>query len=298
MIADFFKIIKWKLLIHIVLIQFLFKFCFLYGYGFQTTLSFVKIALLSFATICVVSSGYLIHYSLKSNKFSKLKFPKGYAKIVSYSLCFLGFIINVYLSFYINKPWYSFIYIISIICVLIYSKKVKKKSFITNLLSAFLRVFCILLVWWFDYPINLSISQLDFYFYLEIITVFYLVLSFFGNIIRELLIDIRNINIDQINKQNTLPVLLGRKRTKNFILYLSIFITTIITISAITLITNKFLLNTIILLGTFPQLFFIYSIINTTKDKEYNALLHKSNLLYIIAIISVPLISSYIKYVS
>ena len=61
----FLNIIKWKNLLYIAFIQFLFKIFFLHGYGFKTKLSFFDLFLLQVSTVGVLSAGFLINYYVK-----------------------------------------------------------------------------------------------------------------------------------------------------------------------------------------------------------------------------------------
>ncbi|OSY89209.1 hypothetical protein WH52_00715 [Tenacibaculum holothuriorum] len=297
MFDSFLSIIKWKKLVHIVVVQFLFKYCFLYGYGFETKLTFVDLGVLSLSTITILASGYLAGYYLRYKSNKHLVFSSKDALALSVIFGVTGVALGIYLSVFIGKPYYSIIQFISLFGAILYFKLVRKKTFFNNIMEGVLKVLCVLIVWWFDYPIELNAAQANTFFYLQLITIFYVTYSFLGNILREILIDIININNDYIKKHKTLPIVLGRKRAKNIILTVSIFILFATVAFALLVVKDKFILGVIFLFGTVPQLWFIKRLMGVNTSIEYQKFMKVSNLVYILAVVSIPIIAIYFKYV-
>lgn len=296
MINSFLSIIKWKKLTHIVIIQFLFKYCFLCGYGFKTKLSFVDLGILSLSTITILASGYLYGYYLKFNN-NRVIFSTKHAKYLSYFFAVISIILGTYLSFYIQKPFYTIIQILALTLVILFFKFIRTKTFFNNLAEGGLKVLSILIVLWFDYPIELTQEQANTFFYLQIITIFYAIYSFLGNIVREIIKDIITINEDYIKKHKTLPIVLGRKRAKNVILTISIIILFSTVAFGILLVNDTFILSIIFLFGTIPQLWFINDFLKTNTALEFKKIMKITNTVYILAVLSVPIIAIYFKYV-
>lgn len=295
MLTSFLQIIKWKNLLHIVVVQFLLKFCFLNGYDFQTKLTFVDLTILSIATTSILVSGHLFNYYLAPKKREDI-FSKTHALYISYVFGFVGTIVGIYLSFFIDKPSYSFIFILSLLAVLSYFKLIRIKTFFSNIAVSFVRVFSVLLVLWFDYPVNLEVNQFNLFFNLELIIISFIGYSFFANIIRGILFDIKNINNDHFENQQTLPILLGRKRAKNIVNVILIGLMLIATV-ILFLIKIKFIQFIILFTVVFPQLWFIYQLSVASSDKQYKLLYNKGNLAYYFTFLSVPLFTYYFKYV-
>ena len=132
---------------------------------------------------------------------------------------------------------------------------------------------------------------------LQMVTMVYVLISFLGNISREIIVDIINTNEDNIHNQKTLPILLGRKRAKKIALVLSIIIWVLIFSLAITFIENKFILTTIILLGSIPQLYYIYLLINASDIKNYKFLHTVNQFVFLFALVSIPVVAYYFKHV-
>lgn len=296
MLSTFFNIIHWKELLYFIFLLFLFKFCFLYGYGFKTTLSFFDLSLLALSSVFIIASGYLTNY-FKRKQGIKNVFPLQEIKVAIIVFAFLGFFLGVLLSFKINKPSYSFIFLFCLIATILYAINTKKKTFIDSIGKSFLKPFIILVVLWFDAPISLTPSQWDLFFKLQAIAIVYIIISFLGNIVREIVIDINKINNDYSRKNSTLPVLLGRKRAKNIALVLSILVSFIVIYFSITFLKSKYLLLSVLLLVTLPELIFIYYLIQASTQKNFKFLYKISNIAYLLGILSVPIVTYYFKYV-
>lgn len=296
MLVAFFNIIRWKELLYFIFLLFLFKFCFLYGCGFKTTLSFLDLSILSLSTTFIIGTGYLTnYYKRKQGKKNVFPLDKIKTSVIFFSIS--GISLGVLLSFKINKPYYSFIFLCCLIATLIYANNTKKKTFLNSIGRAFLKPFIILIVLWFDAPINLNTSQWDLFFKLQSIAIVYVIISFLSNFYREIIIDINKINYDYVRKNTTLPVILGRKRAKSTALIIVITVSIIILYFSITYIKNKILLLAIFFLGTVPELFIIYLLMNASSSNSYKFIYRVSNIAYLLAIFSVPIVTYYFKYV-
>lgn len=297
MIKLFFDIIRWKELLYLSFVLFLFKFSFLHGYGFETALSFTDLGLLAFSGCLILASGHLINYAYRKSKKKHVKFPIKKAKKYSYITAILGVFLGAFLCFKIGKLSYIIVFILSIIAVLVYSRTVTKKTFINNLVKAFLKSSIILLVLWFDAPINLSISQWNLFYLLETVIISYFIISFLSNIVREIIIDFNNINIDNAKKHNTLPIVLGRRRAKKTAIIIAIISCLFVFSFAIINLKNTFIVTTILLFGTLPELVFIYFLLLASSNKDYKRLYKLANVAYLLSMLTIPILAYYFKYV-
>ncbi len=295
MLSVFLNIIKWKRLLYFSFVLFLFKFCFLYGYGFKTALTFFDLGILTISFSSLFASGHLINYSYR--KHINKVFPPKKSKTLSYILMGVGLILGIFLSFKINKPLYSLIFIFLAFIEYLYSYKFFKKNFFNNLFKSFLIPFAIICVWWFDAPLNLSSSQWDLFFQLQLTTIIYVIISFLSNLVKDLVTDIKNIDVDNFKSHETIPILLGRKRAKMIVLFVSIFICVFVFTLALVFKDNKYIFITILIFGTIPELYFIYRLLNSSTPKEYESLHKVVNIVYFIGILSIPIIAYYFKYV-
>ncbi len=290
------NIIQWKRIAFFVFILFLFKFCFLYGYGFKTTLSFLDLSLLSISSVFLLSSGYLTSFFYRNQR-KKISINLLKIKRAAWVLLFLGIFIGAYFFIKIQKPWYLLVFIICPTIAYFYSQKNIYKTFFNNIITSVIVSFSILMLWWFDTPINLTQEQWSLFFKLQFVVVIYSILYFLSSIILEIITDIVNINQDNLNKESTLPILLGRKRAKNITLLIAILVCLFIFTIAVLQIKNKFILTTILFLGTIPQLYFIYHLINASSTSDYIKLYIIIKRIVLLAVLSVPIIAYYFKYV-
>ncbi|WP_435263125.1 UbiA family prenyltransferase [Tenacibaculum sp. nBUS_03] len=297
MSKTFFKIIKWKNLLYIAFIQFLFKIFFLHGYGFDTKLSFFDLFLLQVSTFNILAAGFLINYYARKKGVKHLKYPVKKAKNVAIFFAMTSVTLGFVLSFNINKPYYGFIGVFNMILITFYSLYILKKTIFTNIINSFIKAYSVLLVWWCDVPVNLTTDQWELFFKFQLITIFYISLSFIGNIARDSIVDIININHDYTYNHQTVPIVLGRRRTKTMVIVISILSSIIVLIFAIWIIEIKFIRATILLLGTVPQLHFIYYLLKARSNNDYKALLQKANIVYFLAVMSIPIVAYYFKYV-
>lgn len=298
MYGSFINIIQLKRLLYFSFVLFLFKFCFLYGYGFKTALSFFDLGILTFSFISLFAAGYLFnYYHRKVNSKKKKPFPLKKAKTLSLVFSAISLILGVLLSLKIQKPLYIFIFIFGVIITYTYSKSAIKKTFLNNLIQSFLIPFAIICLWWFDAPVNLSSPQWDLFFKLQLATILYACVSFLSNLVRVLIIDIKNVDKDHFNKHHTIPILLGRKRAKNIILAISIFTCFFVFSLAILFADIKYIYLTIIILGTIPELYFIYHLMKASTKNDFIKLYKITNIVYMLGILSIPIIAYYFKYV-
>lgn len=289
----FFNIVDWKRLLYFSFIIFLAKYCFLYGFGFETTLSFVDITIFTFS--CMLF--YISIYTLKHYYVNKISLNLQNLKIISFICLVLGFLAGVYLSFKIQKPYFSFLFLFCAILAIVFSKHTEKNSFLSHLIKSFLLPFTILCVWAIDTPINLTTNQWNIFFKLQFITMAYLLLSFISTLIEETIKGITTINEDNLNKRKTIPILLGRKRAKSVILSMMFFSAILILLLAFSLKQSKYLFITVVLSNLLPQVYTMYLLTKATTNKSYRSLLKRMKAFHAFGIMGVIAIAYYFKYV-
>ncbi len=287
------NIIKWKKLLYIVATQFLFKKYFLTDQGFQTKLSYFQFLLLSLATISVLASGYLTNYSVRKRHRKHLKIPIKKATLGAIISGVFGVLSCGLVSYIVEEPSYILIGVVVIAIVTMYSLQVTKKSFFSNIINSFIKAFSVLIVWWYDTPVGLTDKQWDIFFKLQLIALLYIFLFFIGNIVRETIKDVINIDYDLSQNHKTIPILLGRNKAKYSALFISFMGSLIVFGAALLFIRSPFILITIFIFGIIPQSFFIFHLIKIKSYDEYKKILIMSDLVYISALISIPIMAYY-----
>lgn len=219
-ILAFFNLIRWKNLLLIIYIQTLLKFIVFNSFNVPTNLSIIQFVALLISIILITSAGYIINdiYDLKSDLINKPQkvivtnqFSIANAQQLYLFLNASGIILGIGLCLNIEKPSYSFIFIGASLLLYYYSKKFKSKPLIGNLIVSFLISVSIFILYLFD--INKTAHSINQQLIINVI----LILSFFAfsiNFIREIVKDIEDVNGDNTLNMKTLPILIGKKRSK------------------------------------------------------------------------------------
>ena len=227
-LSAFLNLIRWKNLLLILYTQLAIKYSFFTTFSTETNLTSFQFITLVLAVICITAAGYIINdiYDVEADIINKPKkliitkyFPVETAKKLYFYTNTIGVSLGVLISLNIQKPSLSFIFIVAALLLYYYSKKLKSLPLIGNFVVASLVTLNILILIIFDLTNSFFSNN-----YFVITTI--LIVSFFAfciNLIREIIKDIEDINGDYALHMNTLPILLGRKRTKYIATILSVF---------------------------------------------------------------------------
>lgn len=228
-LSAFLNLIRWKNLLLIVYIQILIKYLFFPNFSVTTNLNLFYFSIFLLAILCITAAGYIINDILdvetdKINKPSKVfittVFTKENARKWYLYLNTFGISLGIAISLKIQKPSLSFIFFGTTLLLYYYSKKLKSLPLIGNLTVASLITLNVLLLAIFDVNPTSKNTNYNFVITTILIIAFF---AFFINLIRELIKDIEDIDGDYKLKMNTLPILIGRRRTKSIITILCAF---------------------------------------------------------------------------
>lgn len=225
-LSVYFNLIRWKNLLLIIYVFFLLKFFFFHSFYVETTLSSLQFIILLFSVLFITAAGYIINdiFDIKADEINKpnkvivsenisIEQAKQWYKITNT----IGIILGIMLCLSISKPTHSFIFIGTALLLYYYSKILKGKPLIGNLIVSILIAFSVVILPVFD--INFSIKNNP---QNTAITVI-IVLAFFAfilNLIREIIKDIEDINGDKSLNLKTLPIIFGRNRAQIIASYL------------------------------------------------------------------------------
>ena len=227
----FLNLMRWKNLVLIILTQVLLKYALLEPFGANTTLDAFGIFLLIFATICIAAAGNIINdiYDIETdfiNKPNKLIVGKTVSEKTAYNLFIILNIIGVgtgyYLSHIIGNSEFFAIFVIISALLYIYATYLKRTLLIGNIIISALVALSIVIVGLFELlpaitPQNKELQLLFFKIVLD-----YAFFAFIINLIREITKDIEDIDGDYKTGMNTLPIAIGRERTKNVLFVLTL----------------------------------------------------------------------------
>ncbi len=319
-ILTFIKLIRFKNLLVICLMNFLIKF-FIINQSFKdTALSNFHFYIYLITLIFIIAGGYIINdiYDVKIDKINKPKdiIISERITIISawktYYLLNIGAIIScIYLVIAINKLWLSSFFFFFIFSLWIYSKKYKTSFLFGNLLIAFLTSLSIINLLLYDliplYSWEIIKSSQTFN-----IIIGYTFFCFLITLIREIIKDIEDVDGDSYYKASTLVIKYGKKKTKK-ILQLIIIITILCIAYVQFLLLSKILDNYSNLQISFERLLFVLFIIIFTiiiqiqlnvllkkivfaKQKSHYTYLTKlCKLIMLTGILSIPFITFFFK---
>lgn len=226
----FLKLIRWKNLLMIALVQLLIKYALLEPFGVLTSLDCIGVLMLIIATVSIAAAGNIINdiYDVETdliNKPEKVIIGKYISEKIAYNLFIILNLIGVGIGFYISHsvgkaPFFSVFVIISIL-LYIYASYLKRTLIVGNIVISALVALSIIIVGVFELiPSMTSQNQLTQLMFFKVI-LDYALFAFSINLLREIAKDIEDINGDYKAGMFTLPIAIGRERAKNILTILN-----------------------------------------------------------------------------
>ena len=305
-IENLLQLIRWKNLVMIALIQLLFKYVYFPTFGIDTTLDAMHFSLLVIATLCIAAAGNIINdiYDIKAdviNKPTKLLITNPQRKKAATTLYVilnvLAFVIGLYISIKIGNSSFVGIFVLTALLLKWYSSYLKKKPVIGNLVVSVLISLSILIVGIFDIIPAITdengIRQYHGFYSL----IDYAVFAFMFNFLREIIKDIEDVNGDISLKMKTLPILFGRKRTRNIVFGLSFIPLVLVTLYTFDNFSRlPFVLAYMLIVVMLPFLYFMSKLLYAKKKSDYRYLSRSLKFIMLLGILSIIVISISINY--
>ena len=266
-LKHFFQLIRINNLLILAFVQILFWLVFNTNHT-----KFIALILLIQATVFLAASGNIINDFFdveadKINKPHKVLINKYISKKTALSLYFVltlfGILSGLILSYLQHKIWYGLLFIVISILLFLYSKSLKKIALLGNFIVSALTSASILLVYVFLMDTTKN--------HLKIIFLSYALFAFLLNFIREITKDIEDIDGDYKQNRQTLPILIGKVRTKNVVFYFT-FIPFILVILFTSSLQNYYLLVYAIVFIVLPLGYFMYQIKEVKTKKKLHQL--------------------------
>ena len=222
----FLNLIRWKNLLMIAVAQYLIKYGLLLPWGAQTSCNGLETFLLALATMCIAAAGNIINdiYDVKTdqiNKPQRVIVGKYISQNTAYNLFIAINVIGVGLGFYLShavgKPAFFSVFIIISITLYVYATFLKQTLLVGNLVVSALVAMSLVIVGIFELlPVITTANQGTQILFFKVI-LDYALFAFTINLLREITKDIEDINGDYSMGMNTLPIAIGRTRTKNLL---------------------------------------------------------------------------------
>jgi len=223
-IISFFKLIRLKNLIIVVLTQLVIKFCLINPPIFEINfiLSNTQFYLLVLATVFITASGYIINdiYDVATDTINKNqrriigKIIKSRNSIFWYIFFnLIGLLLGCYIAYIVKKPVFGLIFFYCIFSLWTYSKHMKSSFLLGNLQVSFLTALSIFNVALFDMIPN-GINKTNGELMIFKIILCYTAFAFITTFIREMMKDLEDMEGDKKINAKTLAITYGIEKTK------------------------------------------------------------------------------------
>ena len=295
---SFLHLIRYKNLLMVFLSMFLTKYFLIESFISTPLLSDIDFIILTTSILLITMGGYLINdiYDIESDKINKP--GKVYiSTIISIKsglfLYFLtsitGLILGLYLSINKNLNHLSGFFIVTVILLFIYTKILKKLPLIGNIIVALLVSLPIFLVYEFDHSM-ISIKDIFDNLFLSVIIFFYLLFAFLTTLIREIIKDLQDIKGDNKFKLKTLPIMIGNKRTINFVVFLSFLLQLLLLLVLIDSFKNDYYLILIFSITlSLLVAYLIYKLRVPFKNNPYQLLSSLMKIIMLVGVLSMTI---------
>jgi len=226
-------LIRWKNLLMIALMQLLIKYAFLEPYGAATSLDTLGIILLIISTVCIAAAGNVINdiNDVETdfiNKPNKIIIGKSISEKTAYNLFIILNVIGVgvgyYLSNLVGRSGFFSLFVIISVLLYVYSTYLKQQFLMGNLVISIMVALSIVIVGVFELIPNITEQNqtLQLLYFKTILN--YAFMAFILNLIREIAKDVEDIEGDTKAGMNTLPIIIGKEKTKYMLFGLSLMI--------------------------------------------------------------------------
>ncbi len=280
-------LIKPRSLLVIIVTAACIRFGFIPGFGISTNTPLLPYAILVLCILCIASGAYVMNSFLDSktdsiNHPNRLIISRSLSQkqiVITYlslTLLGLGVLIYLFLSKTTANPNFVFWSILSSTFILtIHSFKLKQIALIGNITLSLLVGYCV-------YLLGISLIEPTSYPVVHFLLIIYAILAFLLELSRSLLKDILNIRGDHFSNIDTLPILLGKKRT-NYIIFA---ILTLIILIVMTVMLTYFLNLNVLIFYVFsfivlPLILISKRILSATSKNDYKKINFQLFLIFI-----------------
>ena len=194
----------------------------------------------------------------------------------------LSLVIGIYLSFKYNKILLLLFFIASMLLLFVYSKTLKGRFLIGNLLVSLLTSIIIILIVWFELPENSFKSHHHSLIY------FVAFFAFLLNLMREIVKDIQDYSGDLKNNLNTLPIKIGRKNSLIVTKILAFVTLVLLLFSSFRFFNARFYVAAVLLI--IMSLLLVYFLVKTTLNHTKSAQKLLKTIM-LIGILTIPFIT-------
>ncbi|MCL7754905.1 geranylgeranylglycerol-phosphate geranylgeranyltransferase [Polaribacter sp. Z022] len=290
----------------VLLTMVLTKYALIHSYITNSYLTHFEFFTLILSVLLITTGGYIINdiYDIETDKINKPKkvfidvtISKKNAWRSYYLLTLLGLILGIFLSFYKSHEENSLIFAVTCIGLYLYSKHLKQKPIIGNIIVSGFIWLTIIITLDFEYVKIYDGHVFEFYInekdtnFISVgsSVIFYSLFAFITTLIREIIKDIEDINGDLKIKAKTLPIVIGRKRASHVAFFFS-SILLIFLLLVLQFIRSEYLfLGYGIIFLLLPLLYFMYKLWFAETKKDFSSLSNQMKIIMLFGILSMLL---------
>ncbi len=296
---SYLKLVRAPNLLLIILTQSLIKYGLFGSFGIAITLSDFGFFLLCLSTVCIAAAGNIINdvYDVETDKINKPEkqlIGKRISEKSALNLYIILTVIAVGIGFYlaniIGHPGFASIFIIISALLYLYATYIKQIVMVGNILVSILVAIVIIIMGVFDLlpaitPQNQHTQAIIFSILLD-----YAFFAFLINLIREMVKDQEDINGDYNTGRNSLPILLGKKRTT-----IIIFMVALLPFAGVLYYIYEYLYENNLAVGyallfiMAPLLYFMVNIWNAESKKQFKNLSTLLKIIMLLGLLSIGL---------
>ena len=295
-IIQIFKLIRFKNLLIVALVQYLMRWCIIYPIlhlkGLELQYSEFNFFLLVFSTLCITAGGYVIndYFDLRTDALNKpdelvvgTSIKRRTAMALHTVLNIAGVLMGIYLSWRMGILKFGIVFVLITGLLWFYSTSFKRKFLAGNLIIALLTALVPLIVLLFEIPALKSAYGQELIFYeSDIKNLWFMIagftfFAFLITFIREIIKDTEDIEGDIQDNRNTMPVIIGIKATTIISIIFCIgMIASIIYVYFAYLKNLWYLLDDyftpvyLLVLVILPLVFLIYKLIRAKDKKDFH----------------------------
>lgn len=296
---SFIKLIRPVNILFIMITELLIRYSFYHSINASYILSDFGYLLGVIATLCIAGAGNIINdiYDVEADRINKpnrmiigRKLSEKHATYLFIGLNIIGVGIGFYLANSLGRPGFSAILIVISALLYLYSSYLKHIPVIGNVVISILVALVVILPPVFDLlpaitPQNRDTQSLVFSILLD-----YAVFAFLINLLREIVKDEQDINGDHHAGIQTLPILIGIRRTNLIVFSLGVFTSSVILYFIYTyLFRNTVAVLYVLFLIMGPLLYFLINILGAKRKKHFKKLSLVLKLILFFGLISLGL---------
>lgn len=276
------KLIRYQNLILLAIMQLIFRFGYLELIKIPLSLFYWQYSLLVLATVLIAAGGYVINDIFdqdadEENKPKDTIVGKSISESMAYNiyagLTMTGVACGFILSNSVNHPNFAVIFILIATLLYFYASTLKQIPILGNVVVAALLAFSVIIIGIFDiFPNTFDINRQQMAVAFSILFD-YAKFAFLINLVREIIKDIEDIDGDKSQAINTLPILIGTKKTSKIsfglllipTLYLLYYINTY-------LLENNLIFGIIYMIALViaPMIFCLFKIWNAKEKSDFS----------------------------